>query len=280
MSGSMGKILVLLIAGIVVSSIVVSFVETVKADKEVIFPDENLEKVIREELEKDTGPIYVSDLETLGGLDASNRNITSIEGLEYCKNITWLYLFNNNISDISPLSNLTNITELYIYSNNISDISPLSNLTSLEVLGLWENNISDISPLSNLTNITELYLDNNNISDISPLVKNSGINEGDILSITNNPLSAESINTYIPELVSRGVEVTWEPVVETSTPPPATTPSATVAPTTSVPSPTASTSPSTPSTSTTSSGSGILYPAIAAVVVIIIGVAVYQMRKK
>ena len=236
MSGSMGKILVLLIAGIVVSSIVVSFVETVKADKEVIFPDENLEKVIREELEKDTGPIYVSDLETLGGLDASNRNITSIEGLEYCKNITWLYLFNNNISDISPLSNLTNITEL--------------------------------------------YLDNNNISDISPLVKNSGINEGDILSITNNPLSAESINTYIPELVSRGVEVTWEPVVETSTPPPATTPSATVAPTTSVPSPTASTSPSTPSTSTTSSGSGILYPAIAAVVVIIIGVAVYQMRKK
>ncbi|MCD6127617.1 MAG: leucine-rich repeat domain-containing protein [Methanomicrobia archaeon] len=236
MSGSMGKILVLLIAGIVVSSIVVSFVETVKADKEVIFPDENLEKVIREELEKDTGPIYVSDLETLGGLDASNRNITSIEGLEYCKNITWLYLFNNNISDISPLSNLTNITEL--------------------------------------------YLDNNNISDISPLVKNSGINEGDILSITNNPLSAESINTYIPELVRRGVEVTWEPVVETSTPPPATTPSATVAPTTSVPSPTASTSPSTPSTSTTSSGSGILYPAIAAVVVIIIGVAVYQMRKK
>ena len=236
MSGSMGKILVLIIAGIVVSSIVVSFVETVKADKEVIFPDENLEKVIREELEKDTGPIYVSDLETLGGLDASNRNITSIEGLEYCKNITWLYLFNNNISDISPLSNLTNITEL--------------------------------------------YLDNNNISDISPLVKNSGINEGDILSITNNPLSAESINTYIPELVRRGVEVTWEPVVETSTPPPATTPSATVAPTTSVPSPTASTSPSTPSTSTTSSGSGILYPAIAAVVVIIIGVAVYQMRKK
>jgi len=93
-------------------------------------------------------------------------------------------------------------------------------------------------------------------------------------------LSAESINTYIPELVRRGVEVTWEPVVETSTPPPATTPSATVAPTTSVPSPTASTSPSTPSTSTTSSGSGILYPAIAAVVVIIIGVAVYQMRKK
>ena len=236
MSGSMGKILVLVIAGIVVSSIVVNFVETVKADKEVIFPDENLEKVIREELEKDTGPIYVSDLETLGGLDASNRNITSIEGLEYCKNITWLYLFNNNISDISPLSNLTNITEL--------------------------------------------YLDNNNISDISPLVKNSGINEGDILSITNNPLSAESINTYIPELVRRGVEVTWEPVVETSTPPPATTPSVTVAPTTSVPSPTASTSPSTPLTSTTSSGSGILYPAIAAVVVIIIGVAVYQMRKK
>ena len=80
----------------------------------------------------------------------------------------------------------------------------------------------DISPLSNLTNLVQLDLSENNILDISPLIENLGINKGDSIDISYNPLNLKSIETYVPELESRGVELIWEPVIETSvtTPPP------------------------------------------------------------
>jgi hypothetical protein len=54
-----------------------------------------------------------------------------------------------------------------------------------------------------------LGLMQNPISDISPLVDNLGLGEGDTVILVNNPLSEESINTYIPELEARGVTVEY-----------------------------------------------------------------------
>jgi len=76
-------------------------------------------------------------------------------------------------------------------------------------LYLGTNQISDLSPLSNLTNLQALYLNNNQIVDISPLVENEGLAEGDTINLQGNPLSAEAVNTLIPELQDRGVEVLY-----------------------------------------------------------------------
>ncbi|HEC87842.1 MAG TPA: hypothetical protein ENI52_00830 [Thermoplasmata archaeon] len=190
---------------VIVSIFLAMFLSNIEADREVTFPDKNLEEAIREEIEKSTGPIYESDLKEITELWAGSRNIKNIKGLEYCKNLKVLDLSRNYILDISPLSNLTNLKELSLEVNNISDISPLSDLTNLIYLYLSQNNISDISSLSNLTNLYILYLD-------------------------YNPLNSESVNTYIPELEKRGVKVEWESTRETyrsPTTPPATTPSAT-----------------------------------------------------
>ena len=86
-------------------------------------------------------------------------------------------------------------------------MSALSGLTSLEALNLSTNLISDISALSNLTNLTNLYLSRNNISDLSPLVANTGLGRGDEVDVRNNPMSDTSINTHIPTLQGRGVNV-------------------------------------------------------------------------
>ena len=83
----------------------------------------------------------------------------------------------------------------------------MAGLTDLTVLGLESNSITDISPVSGLTNLTELYLANNNISDILPLVENTGLGGGDRINVWRNPLSYASINTHIPDLQERGVEV-------------------------------------------------------------------------
>ena len=200
------------------------------ADDEVDFPDANLEAAILEEIGKTDPPIYQSDLAGLTHLMAYDRDIIDLTGLEYCTSLTTLWLQGNQISDIAPLSTLVNLLTLYLGWNPLSGISPLSNLTSLTELGLHQVQISDISALSGLTSLSNLYLSGNQISDItalsgltsltnlylnvnqignvSPLVANAGLSEGDLVVLCDNPLSADSVNIYIPELQGRGVFVT------------------------------------------------------------------------
>ncbi|MDE2799117.1 MAG: leucine-rich repeat domain-containing protein [Gemmatimonadota bacterium] len=112
---------------------------------------------------------------------------------------------------------MTNLTYLHLSDSAISDVSALSGLVSLEYLNLSINLISDISALSNLPNLTDLYLSRNTISDLSPLVANTGLGSGDEVDVRNNPLSATSLNTHIPILQGRGVNVQFgasKPTIE------------------------------------------------------------------
>ena len=185
----------------------------------------------------DVAPL--SNLKRLEALDLNTNVISDISPLSNLTNLTWLSLDENQISDVAPLANVTNLTNLQLANNQISDMSPISNLTNLaylhlsdnaisdvsalsgsanlEYLNLSANLISDISTLSNLTNLTNLYLSRNNISDLSPLVANMGLGSGDEIDVRNNPLSATSLNTHIPTLQGRGVDVRFgasKPAVE------------------------------------------------------------------
>ena len=181
----------MLCIGITLSFLTVRWIEEKQNNKKVNIPDKNLESLIREEIGKMNGPLYVRDLKKITRLDMDNRYIENLEGLQYCVNLVYLVqhcggitdlsplsnlsklehlnLGVNPVSDISPLSTLKNLTYLSIYQSNVSDLSPLSELTSLEKLDLKHNKISDISPLSNLTNLTELEIGGNYVSDIAPL---------------------------------------------------------------------------------------------------------------
>lgn len=202
-----------------------------KADTTVNLPDPNLQSAIRQAIKKPTGDIHQSDLVGLRQLDESNRTISNLTGLEYCTSLGVLFLDSNQITDISPLSGLTSLTNLNLGGNQINDISPLSGLTRLEVLSLDNNQITNISPLSGLTSLDALDLDNNQITDISPLsdltslrylllrnnhisdigplVSNHGLAQWDDVDCWANPLSADSINVYIPQLRHRGVLVEY-----------------------------------------------------------------------
>jgi len=204
------------------------------AQSDVIkFVDPNLEQVVRNTLGiPKRQPITRADMKRLTSLDAEFKDIRNLSGLEYAINLQWLNLWGNEIKDISPLSNLSNLWLLWLSYNQISDISPLANLTNLQWLELYRNQISDISPLANLTNLWYLDLSNNQISDISPLanltnlqvlnlswnqisdisplVSNTGLGQGDVVDLENNPLdftpgSDDMQNIQI--LQSRGVTV-------------------------------------------------------------------------
>ncbi|MFW5799901.1 MAG: leucine-rich repeat domain-containing protein [Spirochaetota bacterium] len=136
-------------------------------DKVVNFCDENLEKVIREIINKSKGEIYQSDLIGITELHLKWSGIKELSGIEYCTNLTVLNLNGNSISDISALSTLTNLTELSLGDNNLSDIisyiNVLESLPNLTVLNLNGNSISDISALSTFINLHYLNLENNNM---------------------------------------------------------------------------------------------------------------------
>ncbi|MGE0085143.1 MAG: leucine-rich repeat domain-containing protein [Desulfococcaceae bacterium] len=68
----------------------------------VPFPDSNLEAVIKETLNI-TWDVHYLDLQGLTSLNGSVREITNLEGLQYCTNLTVLDLSANQISDIKPL---------------------------------------------------------------------------------------------------------------------------------------------------------------------------------
>jgi Leucine-rich repeat (LRR) protein len=112
---------------------------------------------------------YSGDLSGITYIDAGERGITDLSGIEACANLDTLILWNNEISDISPLSKLPNLTCLFLGGNRISDVSPLSELPNLRELYIWRNEVSDLSPLSNATTLTRLDIQYNRVTDLSPL---------------------------------------------------------------------------------------------------------------
>jgi|TARA_B100001971_G_C18224602_1_gene559487 hypothetical protein len=183
----------------------------------VSIPDLGLEATIREAIDKPEGTIYKSDLESLTMLEAPERGILNLTGLEYCVNLQYLGLWDNNISDISALAGLINLQGLDFEGNNISDISSLAGLTNLEYLGLLGNNINDISPLAGLVNLKWLNLWKNNISDISSL---TGLTNLEYLGLWDNNISdisplAGLINLQDLDLVSNNIS-DISPLVENS----------------------------------------------------------------
>ena len=79
-------------------------VETI-ASTVVDIPDFNLRKALESALQINAGEeITKEDLAGLKELEARDRKITDLSGLEHCTRLTFLYLYGNQISDISPLA--------------------------------------------------------------------------------------------------------------------------------------------------------------------------------
>ncbi|HRU40316.1 MAG TPA: leucine-rich repeat domain-containing protein, partial [Candidatus Goldiibacteriota bacterium] len=112
------------------------------------FADQKLEAKVREAIGKSEGEITASDLIGLTDLNAGFLNIFSLEGIQYCADLTFLSIAFNNVLSISPLAGLTGLESLNLALNNISDIGPLAGLLNLKYLYLSGNEVSDISSLS------------------------------------------------------------------------------------------------------------------------------------
>ncbi len=158
----------------------------------VNIPDPNLRTAIAEELGKNpNAPITAEEMERLKRLEAQNRGIKDLTGLQFATNLDRLVLGwwggkGNQVSDLSPIAGLINLRRLFLHNNPVSDISPLRGLKNLTELSITHTLVSDISPVKGLTNLTWLEVDQTLVTDLSPV---AGLINLERLEFANENLS-------------------------------------------------------------------------------------------
>jgi Ca2+-binding RTX toxin-like protein len=176
------------------------------ADPVVTIPDAALRAVIADALGIGhtsttalalSQPFLASQLAQITSLDASNRQITDLTGMEQLINLESLNLAHNNLTTITPgadqgLLNLTHLKYLDLSFNMLADsgITSIGSLTGLHTLNLNGNrlrSITSLAPLKNDVNLTTLLLDGG-LS--SPAILPTTTRGSDILGNFSNPTPA------------------------------------------------------------------------------------------
>jgi hypothetical protein len=195
-------------------------------DQAISIPDANLQKAIRDALGKATGDLTCLDMALLTELDntvATEKGISSLEGLEFAinlrdaqlgenaitsaaplkdlKKLEWLNLNNNQISNLTPFQNLTSLRGLFLSgtSNAYTDISPLAALTQLEMLDIGGHDLGNIDLLADFNNLTRLWTWGNALEN-----EDMTVLEGkalDTLNLDGNTVSDLAFLSNFPDLV-------------------------------------------------------------------------------
>ncbi|WP_226670850.1 leucine-rich repeat domain-containing protein [Metabacillus litoralis] len=158
----------------------------------VTIPDLALKRAIKGALKLTSDEISTTDMERLTNLNASDRNIKDLTGLETAINLTKLELSGNEVESAKQLEKLTkleyldlsyykgtelqflttlsNLKTLIISDTIVKNIEPISNLSLLETLDISFGQVTELSALTSLSNLKELnisYLEE--LTSISPL---------------------------------------------------------------------------------------------------------------
>ena len=174
--------------------------------KTVSIPDRYLAEAVRREV----GSITTHAMLNLRRLEARNRGIKDLTGLEHAHHLKYLDLAgeyiagegvvnSNAVTDVSPLTGLTQLRNLNLSDNRIADVSALSELTQLTWLYLGNNGITDVSPLADLTRLTILWLSNNSITDVAPLAELTQLSD---LNLSDNPITDVSPLAELTQLIT------------------------------------------------------------------------------
>lgn len=154
----------------------------------VALADPRLEAAVRQQLNKPTGILTVTDMLTLTNLDAHSRGITNLSGLETATNLTVLDLGWQSATIANPwvVSNLVQLTYLALQAAGVRDASWARPLRGLVHLDLYSNQVRDASPLAGLTNLTYLHLGWNGTTNLSLL---SGLTQLTLVGFAGNALT-------------------------------------------------------------------------------------------
>lgn len=140
-------------------------------------------------------------LERINHISINSKNISSMDGIEVCKNLVILDLSENLLNNISHLEYCKNLRKLYLQNNRIKTIAGLDDLP-LEILNLSCNEICHVSGLEKLQNLEILTLDQQNIKDPMSFDPNGSLKSLKHLSLIQcHIINVEQLSIF-PELQS------------------------------------------------------------------------------
>ena len=142
------------------------------------------------------GYLTPTEVESVTWMDARNRNITDLRGIEFFTNLTNLNVgMGNQISGTVDVSALTKLQSLNVESNQITaiDVSALSNLLTLRV---GSNRLSTLN-VQGLTRLQTLSAGSNQLSSLDV----QGLTNLAELSIGSNQLTSLNVQG-LPNLMS------------------------------------------------------------------------------
>lgn len=189
--------------------------ESAAPDQVITIKDENLEQMIREQIEKPEGDLTVADMEMVYSISINFEEIPvyEIDGLEYAVNLNDFSFRNGTLKSLNPVSKLKNMGYMTISYASIEEPITAFETPLLDRIGFIETNISAYDFLKGVTAardvsfvrseiasiefmrdwdaLEEVNLSDNLVSDVSPLEGKTNLR---YLSLHKNKV--ESIDVF------------------------------------------------------------------------------------
>ena len=147
------------------------------------FPDENFRNYLLGQSEGKDGVLTESEIKRITYINVSNKNISSLKGIEYFTALTSLSCSNNQLTALDVSKN-TALTKLYCSDNQLTALDVSKN-TALTSLWCYNNQLTALDVSKN-TALTDLWCYNNQLTALD-VSKNTALTG---LSCGNNQLTA------------------------------------------------------------------------------------------
>lgn len=144
---------------------------------------------------KSANQLTDDDMAALSVIDVKNKNLSSLNGIEFAVNLTTLACYNNQLSELDVASNIS-LTELMCDANTLSELDVSSNIL-LTSLTCSNNPLGELD-VTNNTALKNLVCSSNQLNELD--VSNNTALTG--LSCSNNPLGELDVtnNTALENL--------------------------------------------------------------------------------
>ncbi len=172
--------------------------------------DLSLREAILDAIEIETGvrqqEVSCAALAILERLDASDKGIFDLTGLEYAQSLTYLDLSKNILLEVGSLRALFGLEYLNLTGTTLAEFDTGS-IVTLRELYLGNNSIVDINFVKQYHNVTHLGMQNNAFADVAPFKEMSALQ---FLAIYGDPIDwsdggAEQVE--LSELQGEGIDV-------------------------------------------------------------------------
>jgi len=128
----------------------------------------------------------IGTLPCLESLTLNKCGLSTLNGLDYAKMLTFLDLTGNAIVDITPIAKLAEIQTLLLNENSLSTLPDLSGMTKLQTLEIANNVLTSVSGIENCNALLALDISGNRLNSIQEVTSVYTLNK---LDFSNNQVT-------------------------------------------------------------------------------------------